>query len=44
MSSFCLGGILAGFLIKRAGFRRTMFLSGLFILAGFYRFPHASNP
>ena len=35
MSSFCLGGILAGFLIKRAGFRKTMFLSGLFILSGF---------
>ncbi len=35
MSSFCLGGILAGFLIKRAGFRKTMFLSSLFILSGF---------
>ncbi|MDK2982357.1 MAG: transporter, family, oxalate/formate antiporter [Chloroflexota bacterium] len=35
MSAFCLGGILSGFLIRRAGFRRTMLLSGLFILAGF---------
>ena len=35
MSSFCVGGILAGFLIKRTGFRKTMFLSSLFILCGF---------
>ena len=35
MSSFCIGGIAAGFLIKKASFRKTLYLSALFILCGF---------
>ena len=35
MSSFCIGGIAAGFLIKKASFRNTLYLSALFILCGF---------
>jgi OFA family oxalate/formate antiporter-like MFS transporter len=35
MSSFCVGGIVAGILIKKISFRKTLYLSALFILSGF---------
>ena len=35
ISSFCIGGILAGVLIKRTSYRATLYTSAFIILAGF---------
>lgn len=36
MSFFCIGGIAGGFLIKKISFRKSLYLSALFILTGFF--------